>query len=93
VPQRAGRALGWSKALSAAACKAGIAKRVSPHTMRHCYATHLLELGTHLRTVQVLLGHVSVRSTTTYLHVSHAQLAKVMLPLDALGTDRAGELG
>jgi len=60
---------------------------------RHCYATHLLELGTGLRTVQVLLGHVSVRSTTTYLHVSHTRLAKVTLPFDALGTDRAGELG
>jgi integrase/recombinase XerD len=82
-----------NKALTVATCKAGIAKRVSPHTMRHCYAAHPLELGTDLRTVQVLLGHVSVRSTTTYLHVSLARLAKVTLPFDALATDRAGELG
>ncbi len=84
---------GLNKALRLAARKTGIGKRVSPHTMRHCYATHLIDLGADLRTVQVLLGHVSVRSTTTYLHVSPARLAKVTLPFDALTTDRARELG
>jgi len=82
-----------NKALNIAARKAGIGKRVGPHTLRHCFATHLLELGADLRTVQVLLGHRSVRSTTAYLHVSQARLAKVILPCDALATERAKELG
>ena len=82
-----------SKALQGAVRKAGITKRVTPHVFRHTFATHLLELGTDLRTVQVLLGHKSIRSTVTYLHVSHTRLARVTLPIDALGTDRAHLLG
>jgi integrase/recombinase XerD len=82
-----------SKALQAAVIRAGVSKRATPHVFRHSFATHLLELGADLRTVQVLLGHASIGSTTGYLHVSHARLARVTLPIDALGTDRARVLG
>ncbi len=63
----------------------GFKKRVSPHTLRHCFATHLLEAGTDLRTLQVLLGHASLRSTMHYLHVTLARVQGTKSPLDALG--------
>lgn len=76
-----------SKALQMALVLAGVGKRATPHSFRHAFATHLLELGADLRTVQVLLGHASIGSTTGYLHVSHARLARVKLPIDAMGAD------
>jgi site-specific recombinase XerD len=66
--------------------KAGIHKRVTLHSLRHSYATHLLEGGTDIRVIQALLGHASIRSTMRYAQVSRARLAKTKSPLDLLGT-------
>lgn len=68
------------RAVSAAARKAGIWKRCTPHTLRHCFATHLLQGGTDIRTVQELLGHKDVKTTMLYTH--HLGAAAVRSPLD-----------
>jgi integrase/recombinase XerD len=73
-------------ALSMAAQAAQIRKRVSPHTLRHCFATHMLEMGVDLRIIQVLLGHARVETTMRYLHVARERLATIRSPFDVLGT-------
>ena len=73
----------WDAVVSAAT-RAGFRKRVSPHLIRHSYATHLLESGADLRTIQLLLGHVNIRHTALYLHLSQKHLQAVANPLDAL---------
>jgi len=64
--------------------RAGITKPASPHTLRHSFATHLIERGTSLHHVQLLLGHRSPTTTTVYLHVSRMNLAQVSSPLDSI---------
>jgi site-specific recombinase XerD len=64
--------------------RCNIAKHVTPHTLRHCFATHLMESGTNLRTIQALLGHASPRTTARYTLVSTCHIATVHSPLDAL---------
>lgn len=64
--------------------KAGIAQRVTPHTLRHCYATHLLDAGTQLPYIKELLGHANIKTTMIYTHVTTASIEKVISPLDRL---------
>jgi integrase/recombinase XerD len=75
----------WT-AVQDAAKRAGIKKRVSPHTLRHSFATHLLENGADLRTIQLLLGHAELEATTVYLHLSRRHLQAVVNPIETMPT-------
>jgi integrase/recombinase XerD len=67
-----------------AATRAGLGNDIHPHTLRHCFATHLLEAGADLRTIQILLGHRDLEETTIYLHLSNRHLSATASPLDSL---------
>lgn len=79
---------GLQKAIKTAVNRAGITKRVTTHTFRHSFATHLLENGVNIRVVQELMGHADVKTTEIYTHVMAKDINAVVSPLDSLSTQK-----
>jgi integron integrase len=80
---------GIQKALKRAVTAAGITKRVGCHTLRHSFATHMLEHGVHIRALQELMGHADVKTTEIYTHVMRRDLKRLKSPLDRIMEDHA----
>ena len=78
-------------AVKEAGKRAGIQKRIGPHTLRHSFATNLMEAGTDLRTIQLLMGHAHLEDTTVYLHLSQRHLHAAINPLDQITIRSHGE--
>ena len=78
-------------AVKEAGKRAGIQKRIGPHTLRHSFATNLMEAGTDLRTIQLLMGHAHLEDTTVYLHLSQRHLHAAINPLDQITIRGHGE--
>jgi site-specific recombinase XerD len=68
--------------------RSGLKKKITTHTLRHCFATHLLEAGTDIRTIQLLMGHATLQTTVQYIHISQGAVAAVRSPFDALPEPR-----
>lgn len=77
------------KIVKAAARRAGIQRKVTAHTLRHCFATHLLDGGVDLRYIQELLGHKDIKTTLIYTHVSNRRMSEIESPLDKLNLGSA----
>lgn len=73
-----------NKIVKLSAKKAGITKSISFHTLRHCFATHLLEQGVNLKVIQQFLGHNSLKTTSIYLHLANFNLSSISSPLDSM---------
>lgn len=84
TPERPMHPRSVERMIKETALRAGLKQRISPHTLRHCFATHLLERGTNLVYIQELLGHTSLKTTMVYTRVSPRALSKVISPLDRL---------
>jgi site-specific recombinase XerD len=80
------------KAVNDPGKRAGIIKRVAPHLLRHSFATHMLEAGADLRTIQVLLGHAKIGDTALYLHLSRRHLQAIASPLEAIEVSSPDEV-
>ena len=91
-PARPGGTRPWSPSTIQSTCRkaaarAGLTKRVTVHTLRHSYATTLMESGVNMRTIQLLLGHNNLRTTTRYTHVTRETLQQTLSPLDLIPDD------
>ena len=73
--------------VKSAASRAKVNKRVTPHTLRHCFATHLLDGGTSIKYIQELLGHKDIKTTLIYTHVTTDNMTNIKSPLDNLDLD------